>query len=127
MWMMRAGQTTLKDPSEEQVLSAVREAVSAGQGEIWIEHQRGPILGLVLGGTRAMVLRLAEPGDAGFHAIDPKAPPEPSGEYVLANGQVDQYGDRDTVGARHVVPIVVHFLATTDRWPGVAWQDDNAV
>lgn len=122
---MHAGQTTLEDPSEEQVLSGVRKAVSAGGGEIWIEHQRGPILGLVLGGTRAMVLRLEEPGDAGFHAIDPKASPEPSAVYVLANGQVDQYGDRETVDTRHVVPIVVHFLATTDRWPGVAWQDDN--
>ncbi|MGK5737848.1 hypothetical protein [Micromonospora sp. URMC 103] len=127
MWMVRVGQTMLEDPSDEQVLSAVQEAVSAGEGEIWIEHQRGPILGLVLGGARAMVLRLEEPGDAGFHAIDPKASREPSGEYVLANRQVDQYGDRDAADARHVVPIVVHFLATTDRWPGVAWQDDDEV
>jgi hypothetical protein len=127
VWIMHAGKTTLESASDEQVLSAVREAISAGRGEIWIEHQRGPILGVVLGGARAMVLRLAESGDAGFNGIDPEGSPEPSGEYVLANGQIDQYADRDTVEVRHVVPILVHFLATVERWPGVTWQDDKAV
>lgn len=127
MWVMHPGQTTLEGPVNEQILSAVRRTISASHGEIWIEHQQGPILGIVIGGNRAMVLRLAESGDAGFHAIDPEASPEPSAEYVLANGQVDRYVDRDTVEVRHVLPIVTRFLATLDRWPGVTWQDDNAV
>ncbi len=46
---------------------------------------------------------------------------------MLANGQVDRYAGRDTIAVRHVMPIVTHFLATIDRWPGVAWEDDNAV
>ena len=72
-------------------------------------------------------MRLAESGEPGFHAIDPEASPERSGAYVLANGQVDQYADRDTVEVRHVVPIVTHFLATLDRWSGMTWQDDHAI
>ncbi|MEU7920223.1 hypothetical protein [Micromonospora zamorensis] len=127
MWVLHAGRTTLEGPVDEQMLSAIRRTISARCGEIWLEHQQGPILGIVMGGNRAMVLRLAESGDAGFHAIDPEASPEGSGEYVLANGQVDQYADRDTVEVRHIVPIATHFLATLDRWPGVTWQDDNAI
>lgn len=127
MWMLHADRTTLEGPVDEQMLSAVRRAISASHGEIWLEHQQGPVLGIVIGGNRAMVLRLAESGDAGFHAIDPEASPERSGEYVLANGQVDQYADRDTVEVRHVVPIVTHFLASLNRWSGVTWQDDNAI
>jgi hypothetical protein len=126
MWVMHAGQAVVENATQERMLTAVQEAISAGTGEIWIERQRGPMLAVVIGSNRAMVLRLAEPGDAGYHAIDPAASPEPSGEYILANGQVDQYADRDTVEVRHIMPIVTHFLATMDRWPGVAWKDDNA-
>jgi hypothetical protein len=126
VWVMHAGNVTLDSPSHDRMLAAV-EAIAAGTGEIWFEHEQGPVLGIVIGGTRAMVLRLAESGDAGYHAIDPEASPEPSAQYVLANGQVDEYADSDTIEVRHVLPIVSHFLASLDRWPGVIWRDDNAV
>jgi len=122
--VLRTGRVTLRDPAEDEVLATVRGAIRAGSGEVWIEHQDGPVLAVVIGGSRAMVMRLAEAGDAGFHAVDPEAPPEPSEQYVLANGQVDEYTDRDTIAVRHVLPVVRHFLATLERWPEVTWEDD---
>lgn len=127
MWVMRAGQAILKNPSTERMLAVVKEAISDGTGQIWIEKECGPILAVTIGGTRTMVMRLAERGDDGYHAVDLAASPEPSETYILTNGQVDQYADRDTVEVRYVMPIVAHFLATTDRWPRVMWQDDSAV
>lgn len=126
MWVMHVGQDTLESPNRTRMLATVESAIAAGQGEVWLEHDRGPALAIVVGRTRAMVMCLAQAGDAGYHATDPTASPEPSEEYVLANGQVDQYADRDTVEVRRVMPIVTHFLATMDRWPEVEWADDNA-
>lgn len=123
MLMLHTGRRTLREPTREQVLLAVQEAIAAGCGELSVEHEQGPTLVVVVGGDRAMVMRLAAAGDAGHHAIDPTASPEPSEGYTLTNGQVDHYADRDTVDARHLMPIVIHFLATLDRWPGVPWQD----
>lgn len=114
------------EPRRRADAGSSADAVAEGRGEVWIEHDSGLMLAVVVGGARAMVLRLAEAGDAGQHAISPDASPDPSEEYVLANGQVDRYADRDAVEVRHVAPIVTHFLATTDRWPGVEWEDDNA-
>jgi len=122
---MRADRVTVKEASPERVMTAIREALSAGKGEIWIEHVQGPILAIAIGGNRAMVMCMAEVGDAGYHAIDAGASLVSSEEYLLTNGQVDRYADRDTVEVGHVMPIVTHFLATLDRWPGVTWNDDN--
>ncbi len=125
MWVMQAGRAT-ENPSRERMLATAQAAISAGTGEIWFEHRQGPILAVVIGGDRAMVMCLAEASDAGYHAIDVDASPASSEEYVLTNGQVDRYTHRDTVEVGHVMPIVTHFLATLDRWPGVMWNDDNA-
>ncbi|GAA4568740.1 hypothetical protein GCM10023193_50940 [Planotetraspora kaengkrachanensis] len=125
MWVMHAGTDTVRAPSRDTMLRAIQAATSHGQGEIWLEHPDGPALGIVLGQTRAMVLRLEEAGDAGYHAVDLTAAPIPSDTYTLSNGQVDEYDDRDTVNAHHVLSIVDHFLATGERWTGVVWHNDG--
>ncbi|MFC5831849.1 hypothetical protein [Nonomuraea insulae] len=125
MWVMHAGNDTVRNPGGDTILRTVEAAVSRAQGEIWLEHPGGPILGIVLGRTRAMVLRVAESGDPGYHAVDPAAPPAPSDVYTLGNGQADEYDDRDTVEAHQVVPIVSHFLLTGEHWPGVTWHNDG--
>jgi hypothetical protein len=127
MWVLHTGRGTLREPTREQVLPVVQEAIAAGCGELSVEHEQGPTLVVVVGGARAMAMRLAAAGHAGHHAIEPTASLGSSERYTLANGQVDHYADRDTVDARHLMPIVAHFLATLDRWPGVPWQDDESV
>ncbi|MFD0683918.1 hypothetical protein [Actinomadura fibrosa] len=127
MWTLHNGNVVVHDPSDAEIVSVMEQAISRGQGELWVEHADGPVLGIVLGDSgRAMVLRLAESGDAGWHAVDPAASSEQVGYYLLANGQLDEYADRDTVETREVMPILAHFLATTGCWPGVQWHDDGA-
>ncbi len=70
---MDAANSSALNPSEDLMLNTVQKAISLRQGEIWIEHLEGPMLGIVIGDDRAMVLRLAQSGDAGYHAIDPTA------------------------------------------------------
>jgi hypothetical protein len=70
-----------------------------GQHRRWCHPawgRRGRLLAVVTNGTRALVMMLEEPGDAGEHAIDPTATGHQS-EYVLSNGQYDTYDNQDTV------------------------------
>ncbi|MFR9775642.1 Imm1 family immunity protein [Micromonospora sp. MS34] len=106
-------------------MNRLSRVVSAGRGEVWWEHPQGAVLGVVVGGRRALVLHLREPGDVGRHAVDPTAPPDVVGEYRLNNGQVDRYADRDTVEVDRLPALVAHFLAAAGRWPGVEWADDS--
>jgi predicted type IV restriction endonuclease len=78
-------------------MSLLRGRLLSAQWETWFECDSGALLAVVTNGQRAMVMLLREPGDAGEHAIDESAVEGTSSGYVLANGQVDTYADRDTV------------------------------
>jgi hypothetical protein len=56
-----------------------------------------------------MVMLLDGEGDPGAHAIDPGADGS-SGGFVLANGQNDEYPDKDTVPLPEALRIVRHIL-----------------
>ena len=63
----------------------------------WLESDRGRIACLVTNGERALLMVLDHVQDAGEHLIDEAAEDVESTGYVLENGQVDSYADRDTV------------------------------
>ena len=78
-------------------VSLLRARLLNEQWETWFESESGALLAVVTNGHRVMVMLLREPGDAGEHAIDASAADGTSSGYVLSNGQVDTYADRDTV------------------------------
>jgi hypothetical protein len=77
----------------------------------WLESSLGRRIGFVTNGPRAMVLLLGDDqGDPGEHAIDPEGEGS-SGGYVLDNGQVDEYSDRDTVPTSDALRIISHLVS----------------
>ena len=77
---------------------------------------------IVANGKRAMVMLLEEPGDSGAHAVDPGATGA-SGGFVLDNGQVDEYPNRDTVPWARAKAVIRRIVATGDP-PDSGWQVD---
>lgn len=102
----------------------VRARAGEGQFEIWFEHDHGRLLAVVTNGTRALVMVLDEPGDAGEHAINPMATDQQSG-YVLSNGQHDTYDNRDTVPLEQALVIVEHLVNHGQPPTGVDWHVDR--
>ena len=82
--------------SGEEAVAAVIRARDSGPREMLFESDRGRTLFFVTNGNRVMMVLMDEPGDPGEHAVDVDAAGTSSG-YVLSNGQVDEYADRDTV------------------------------
>ncbi|WP_020578287.1 hypothetical protein [Actinopolymorpha alba] len=77
----------------------------------WLESSRGGTIALVSNGSRAMVMLLEhDDGDPGEHAIDPGGVGS-SGGFVLENGQVDEYPDRDTVPMGDALRILVYLVS----------------
>ena len=84
----------------------------------WLESSRGRTIPLVSNGSRAMVFLLEHSdGDPGEHATDPTGVGS-SGGFVLENGQVDEFPDRDTVPVREALRILAH-LGTRRSGRGV--------
>src|SRR5437762_7720251 len=98
--------------------------VAEGLLETWFEHDQGRLLAVVTNDTRAMVMLLNEPGDAGEHATDPSATGQQGG-YVLGNGQHDTYDNRDTVPLGQALMIVEHLLDHGRPPAGVGWHIDR--
>ena len=107
------------------VAETVHDRVSQGTMTTLLESSRGRTIHLVSNGSRAMVMLLEHSdGDPGEHAIDP-AEVGTSGGFVLENGQVDEYADRDTVPLGEALRIVVHLVAAGVPPDDAAWHVDR--
>ncbi|WP_371677472.1 hypothetical protein [Streptomyces sp. NBC_01276] len=83
--------------------------------ETWFDDGRGRLLSVVTNGERAMVALVDGEGDPGEHLVDPRAEGV-SGGYLLSNGQIDTYSDRETVPFPVACRAVEHFIEH-DAWP----------
>jgi len=101
--------------SAERVRALLADRISRGQRETWLTSSSGRRLGFVTNAERAAVLLLDGVDDPGEHAVDPGATGH-SGGFVLANGQYDDYPDRDTVPLDEAFRVVAHIVAT-GSWP----------
>ena len=80
-----------------QATLLVTERLAEGACETWFDSELGRMVCLVTNGHRALLMLLDHKGDAGEHLCDPLGSDQPVSGFVLANGQVDHYAERDTV------------------------------
>ncbi|WP_033223003.1 hypothetical protein [Kitasatospora phosalacinea] len=105
-------------------LQKLHERIAAGHLESWLSSSTGRSLGLITNTEQAMILLLDGEDDPGEHAVDPGATGQSSG-FVLANGQQDDYPDRDTVSLAQALQAVSHILTTGDPPTDTAWAVDR--
>ncbi|MFH9959612.1 hypothetical protein ACH4OX_36120 [Streptomyces roseolus] len=110
--------------SSEVVLEALRSRIDSGQLETWLASSSGRSLAFVTNAERAMVMLLEDEGDPGEHAVDPGAHGL-SGDFVLCNGQEDEYPDEDTVPIGEAFRLVKQIIGT-GSWPADSrWAVDR--
>ncbi|MEV6682201.1 hypothetical protein AB0N09_35875 [Streptomyces erythrochromogenes] len=83
--------------------------------ETWFEDDQGRLLHVVTNGERTMVTLVDGADGPGQHLVDPRGQGV-SGGYLLSDGQIETYSDRDTVPFPVACQAVAHFLEH-DRWP----------
>ena len=109
----------------DSIAATVERRVSQGTMPTWLVSSRGRTITLVSNGSRAMVMFLEHSdGDPGEHAIDPTGVGS-SGGFVLENGQVDDYPDRDTVPMGEALRILAHLVAEGLPPSDASWQVDR--
>jgi hypothetical protein len=109
----------------DSIAQSIERRLSQGTMTTWLESSRGRMISVVSNGSRAMVMLLQHSnGDPGEHAIDP-AGVGSSGGFVLENGQIDEYPDRDTVPMEHALRIVTYLVAEGVPPSDASWQVDR--
>src|SRR5262249_46706721 len=88
---------------------------------------QGPALAMLGNGARAGLRDLRAAGATGFSSRNPpySGPPDALMEFVLENGQVDDYPMAWTLPVEQTIAACEYFVATQgDRSPEIVWHDD---
>jgi hypothetical protein len=119
-WRLRGGAAAY---SGEEARVLLGHRLDWTSQETWFENEQGQQLAVITNGTRAMVMLMHGDGDPGEHLIDPHGEGRSDG-FLLANGQVDTYADRDTVvfsvAGRAVAHLIDHGV-----WPDAVTVEDD--
>lgn len=118
-WHLQNSPGTTYTPDEAQRL--LHNRLSFGTQETRFEDPEGRVLAVVTNADRALVV-LYEDG-ASQHLIEPEAQGESQG-FLLGNGQVDAYANRDTVPFATAARALAHFMAH-GTWPDDVTVEDD--
>ena len=91
----------------------------------WLESDRGRIACLVTNGERALLMVLDHVQDAGEHLVDEAAEDVESTGFVLENGQVDSYADRDTVPLASALAALREMIDADPAGAARPWVSDR--
>jgi immunity protein Imm1 of predicted polymorphic toxin system len=122
--------------SHEVVVSSVGDAqphwrtVRSQQfSEVWLDTgEDGPSLTMLVNGERAWLMYLRHHEDAGFSSRNPEysGPPDALMEFVLVNGQGDEYPVAWTVSLEQALRACEYYISTQGgRSPDIVWHDDT--
>jgi hypothetical protein len=95
--------------------------------EVWERKgDDGPALCALINGDRGWLMYLNEPGDTGYSSRDPgyDGPDDAVIDYVLSNGQRDEYPASWALPVEIVERALAHFRETGERAPFVEWHPD---
>jgi hypothetical protein len=107
------------------IVEAIERRIAQGDMTTWLDSSLGRRIAFVSNGPRAMVMLLRDDqGDPGEHATDPDGEGS-SGGFVLDNGQVDEYPDRDTVPTSDALRIVGHLVSEGVPPDDASWEVDR--
>lgn len=99
------------------------QTLAAGKdADFGIEHNDGPLLVVLLNPERAFVMWMSEQGSTGQHAVEPSADGQDAQEFVLSNGQVDEFSSYDTISREVALEAVAHFIQTREPSHHLKWE-----
>jgi len=80
----------------------------------------------LINGDQGWLMYLREPGDSGFSSRNPDyaGPADATIDYLLSNGQRDEYPASWALPLEVVERALEHFVATGEQAPFVKWHED---
>lgn len=95
--------------------------------EVWVETEDGQMMCALINGDRGWLMYLRESGDGGFSSRNPTydGPPEAMMEFLLNNGQMDEYPLAWTLPIQEVQRALGYFKTERKPPPFITWHDDS--
>lgn len=111
--------------SGERVIRRM-EPDSVNWSELCIEHPTGARLTCLHSGGHCILVHMAHEGDSGHSSRNPNSTAgDEVLEFLLSNGQVDEYPVSMTIPVNVARQACDYFLVTGQMYHGVTWHDDG--
>jgi hypothetical protein len=94
------------------------------KGEIWMEGHDEKKICVLLNESRAFVMYLPDNGGDSYSVVDKDEPEDEFEEFVLSNGQEDEYPKTMTVDKDTMIKILEHYYKTGNQYQGVQWVEE---
>lgn len=94
--------------------------------ELWLEHPAMPTLAAMVNDDRAWLTFFRAIEDPGFHSCNPDytGPADAVLDYIVANGQGDEYPVSWTYPTETALQAAEHFYLYGERAPFITWCAD---
>ncbi|MBD9467422.1 hypothetical protein IB230_00015 [Pseudoxanthomonas sp. PXM01] len=94
---------------------------------LWFDGPHGEALSAMISGDLGWLMYLREPGDAGFSSRNPEyvGPDDAFVDYVIDNGQLDQYPASWALPLPLVMQAIEHFRSTGLPPLFITWHNDS--
>jgi hypothetical protein len=104
----------------QQIHDYLQEARKSQYAEVWIDHGNFPIMCALINGDRGWLMFLRYDGDGGFssRASDYLGPKDAVADYMLSNGQRDEYPVSWTLPVDSIYRALECFAANKSAPPG---------
>lgn len=95
--------------------------------EIWVDHGDFPAICSLINGDRGWLMYLRYDGDAGFSTRNPEyaGPVESTVDYLLGNGQRDEYPASWTMPIHRIFEALEWFAANKTSPTEISWFNDS--
>lgn len=94
--------------------------------EIWLNEINGAALCVLVNRDKAFLMFLRAEGDSGFTSRDPdySGSADSQIEFLLANGQRDEYSAQWCVSITEAIKAVYYFFESGQKSPLIFWHQD---
>jgi len=112
--------------SDKEIEHLLRDHEASEYREIWIENDKANMCALAAGKI-AWLMFLRFNGDAGFSSRNPNytGAKDEMLEFMLSNGQMDEYPLSWTLPEETWVKAILHFAKTGQPIKTIQWHDDG--
>lgn len=109
-----------------QTAQLLGEGTLQKYSELWLEHPAMPTLAAMVNDDRAWLTFFRAIEDPGFHSCNPDytGPADAVLDYIVANGQGDEYPVSWTYPTETALQAAEHFYLYGERAPFITWCAD---
>ncbi len=110
-------------------LQELKQIVDRHEGKPDVQYilrrQDSSLLAILMNASHSLGIYMRYAGDSGYSTCNPKSNPDSRQDFLLSNGQLDEYGEDMLTDIDTGYDMMRYFVLTGRMHPAVAWREEG--